>query len=376
MTRRIFYVTGTRADYGLLQGTLKAIAGDPHLDLGLCVTGMHLAEEFGATVFEIERAGLPIVGRVPLAFGDGSGEEMAVAIGDALIGLARLLSSSRPDLLLILGDRGEMLAAAIAAVHLNIPVVHLHGGERSGTVDESVRHAISKLSHYHFVSTQASLERLIKMGEHPETVHVTGAPGLDAIANFMPEERESLCASVDFDPALPICLLLFHPVLQSADRAGEQMASLLTAAGDLGLQTIALMPNADAGNHLIRQALNEVSTDPCVKLFKHLERGRFLSWMARADVMVGNSSSGIIEAASFGTPVINVGDRQRERERNRNTIDIESPEQARPAIEQALTGGRLPIANVYGDGRATERIVSLLKTVDLSPPILNKLMAY
>lgn len=376
MKRRIFYVTGTRADFGLLAGTLDAIARDPHLELGLCVTGMHLLEEFGNTVRDVERSGLPIVGRVPVSLGEGSGAEMAIAIADALSGLTRLFLSSRPDLLFVLGDRGEMLAATLAAVHLNIPVVHLHGGERSGTVDESVRHAISKLAHYHFVSTEASRERLVRMGEIPETIHVTGAPGLDSIAKFLPEERESLCADVGFDPALPVCLLLFHPVVQSAGQAGEQVLSLLTAVRDLGLQTIALMPNADAGNHLIRQALRDVSTDRCLRLFRHLARDRFLSWMARADVMLGNSSSGIIEAASFGTPVVNVGDRQCGRERNRNTIDVESPAQVRPAIERALALGRLPIANVYGDGGATERIVSLLKTLDLSASILNKLIAY
>ena len=171
--RRILYLTGTRADFGLMRATLAGIQAHPELKLGLLVTGMHLDPRYGDTVREVEASGLPVVARVPVALGDDDGATMARAIGLELLGAVDALASFHPDLLLLLGDRGEMLAGAIAALHLNIPIVHLHGGELSGTVDEPVRHAISKLAHYHFTATEGARERLIRMGERPEHIHVT-----------------------------------------------------------------------------------------------------------------------------------------------------------------------------------------------------------
>lgn len=377
--RRIAYVSGTRADFGLLASTLRQAAADPRLDVWVCATGMHLLAQFGETVHEIEAAGLPVRARVPVDLSAADGGAMARALGQALIGLTDAFTRERPDLVLLLGDRGEMLAGALAAVHLNLPVAHLHGGERSGTVDEPVRHAISKLAHYHFTATAAARERLIRMGEAADRVFVTGAPGLDGLAQVPVLPRPALCAQAGLDPSRPLALLLFHPVVQEAADAGRQMAAVLAAVRACSLQALALMPNADAGNAGIGAELERAAAAPDsgLRLLTHLPRPHFLSWMAGADVMVGNSSSGIIEAASFGLPVVNVGDRQQARERSGNVVDCAPDAPAVvAAIERALALRGRSFDNVYGDGRAGARIVELLATLPLGAQLLCKTNQY
>lgn len=375
--RRICYVSGTRADFGLMRATLARIQEHADLSLEVVVTGMHLSEAYGMTCREIEAAGFPIVGRVPCDMRDSSGVAMARNLATTLAGCVELFAASRPDLVLLLGDRGEMLAAALAGLHLNIPLVHVHGGERSGTVDEPVRHAISKLSHYHFTATEEARERLIAMGETPGHVFVTGAPGIDELA-FAPRlDRCQLCRQAGFDPDLPLALMVYHPVLQEAERAGAEVSTLMDVLLSHGMQVMALMPNADAGSDQVRAALACYAVVPSVRLHRHIERNEFLAWMAACDVMVGNSSSGIIEAASFGTPVVNVGSRQHLRERNANVIDIEAtPAALIGALAAVQQHGRHEPCNRYGDGHAGERMVQLLTSLDLSDRILRKVNEY
>src|SRR5690348_10431131 len=205
--RKVCYITGTRADFGLIQSTLQHIRKFVTLDLSLVVTGMHLMRGHGLTVAEIERAGLPIAARIEVEEGMPTGALMAKNIARMLVGFVEALEAIRPDLVLVLGDRGEMLAGALAAIHLNILVVHIHGGERSGTVDEPVRHAISKLAHFHFVATDESKERLVRMGEAADRVFVVGAPGLDGLKETALAGREGLCAAVGFDAKRPVALI-------------------------------------------------------------------------------------------------------------------------------------------------------------------------
>ncbi|GMV01814.1 MAG: UDP-N-acetylglucosamine 2-epimerase (hydrolyzing) [Burkholderiaceae bacterium] len=375
--RRICYVTGTRADFGLMRSTLRAIQGDDLLSLSVMVTGMHLSARYGMTVAEIEASGLPISARIDVDVDPPNGLTMATNIGRMLVGLAERLCADRPDLVLLLGDRGEMLAGALAALHLDIAIVHLHGGERSGTVDEPVRHAISKLSHYHFVATVESRERLMRMGEDPARIWVTGAPGLDGIAGLARVDRATLAASLGFDAGRPIALMVFHPVLQETQAGGAAAQAIVDALRGKGAQVLALKPNADAGSEPIREVLEQRARAGDIALATHLPREEFVAWMAAADLMVGNSSSGIIEAASFGTPVVNVGSRQNLRERNANVIDVDpDPLRLARAIGSALDAGRLASANVYGDGRAGERIVRLLRTIPLDPASRTKVNAY
>jgi GDP/UDP-N,N'-diacetylbacillosamine 2-epimerase (hydrolysing) len=375
--RRICYVSGTRADFGPMARALQGLHASPEFELGLCVTGMHLAPKYGATVREIESAGLPIVARIASAVDETSGRAMALAAGQTLAGLATTLEEWRADCVLLLGDRGEMLAGALAATYLGIPVVHVHGGERSGNVDEAVRHAISKLAHYHFVATPDARERLVKMGERAEHVFVTGAPGLDALREFSPAPRAALCGPTSLDPGRPICLVVFHPVVQEEAQAGAQAAALLEGVLRAGAQIVALAPNSDAGGDRIRAALQALAGRADVRVHEHFPRDDYLSWLARADALVGNSSSGIIEAASLGQWVVNVGSRQRLRERSGNVIDVEPERDAvARAVADVVARGRATWTNVYGDGHASKRIIELLGRLPLGRGLLEKSNAY
>ena len=375
--RRIIYLSGTRADFGLLRSTLQRIAGTEGLSLQVLVTGMHLSEAHGRTVDEIRGSGLPICAEVPLDMLTRSRGSMALGISDCLAGVTVVLERECPDLLLVLGDRGEMLAGAIAALHLGIPCVHLHGGERSGTVDEPIRHAIGKLSSYHLVATEGSRQRLIAMGEDPWRIHWTGAPGLDDLATAGAMVREECLLALGFTPRSRFILSVFHPVVQQAVQAGEQTTVLLRALKEVALPVLWLEPNADAGSLQVLHALDQAAWPPGSHLVTHLPRPLFAAAMKYCEVLAGNSSAGIIEAASFGTPVVNIGGRQRLRERNANVVDV--PAEA-GAIEQALRAalqrGHGPCDNLWGDGHAGERIAGLLAQLALGPRVLEKVNTY
>lgn len=375
--RRVCYISGTRADFGLMRSTLLAVRDHADLELSVIATGMHLSPVFGSTVDEIEATGLRIIARVAVPLEPATGATMARNIGVMLGAFVDALEVDRPDIILLLGDRGEMLAGALAGLHLNIPVVHIHGGERSGTVDEPVRHAISKLSHLHFTATREARERLIRMGEREDTVHVTGAPGLDGLAEAALPDRATIALGHGLDPDRPFALMVYHPVLQEAVTAADDTRRILKALSDAGLQSLALMPNADAGSDGVRTALIEAGSAAGLTVLTHLARPDFIAAMARADVMIGNSSAGIIEAASFGTPVLNVGPRQNLRERNSNIVDVPSTDKAlAEGLAGLLAGGRYPAQNLYGDGRAAARIAGLLATVSLDAALLMKVNGY
>ncbi len=374
--RRIYYITGTRADFGLMRSTLEQINAHPRLELGLVVTGMHLDPYYGNTVLEVHESGLPVIANIPVTLRSDASGNMARAIGNELLAMVDVLEAHSPDFLLLLGDRGEMLAGAIAALHLNIPIVHLHGGERSGTVDEPVRHAISKLAHIHFTSTKGARDRLIRMGERADMIYVTGAPGLDGLRSIPVPARKELYSAMGFSPDKRVALVVFHPVVQQSREAAAQIRVVLdTLAQVENLQVLVLMPNADAGGEAMREVINEPRDD--FKVVNHLPRQQFCQWMATVDVMVGNSSSGIIEAASFNTPVVNIGSRQQGRERSANVRDVPVEAEAiGQAVADALAGGRVPVENIYGDGDAGERIVALLESIQIDSDMLLKCNEY
>lgn len=379
-TRRIAYVTGTRADFGLMAGTLKRLHQQPDTQVTLLVTGMHLSAEFGMTVDEVEALGLPIAARIALNVDDRSQQGMAQAVGQAVTGIAAALTALRPDLLLLLGDRGEMLAGAIAALHLGIPVAHLHGGERSGTVDEPIRHAITKLSHLHLVATQESSERVVRMGELPQNVFVVGAPSLDDVVNRREIPRTQVLQALGLSPEARYALVLFHPVVQEAGRAQSQVEALVDALRAevlaRAMHVVWLAPNADAGSAAIVEAMQRASSGQ-VHCVTHLPRDRYLAALAGAEVLAGNSSSGIIEAASLGTPVVNIGNRQLLRQRNANTLDCGGDAGSiRRALAAALEHGRFSARNVYGDGQSGVRIAALLANLPLPASLLDKSNAY
>jgi GDP/UDP-N,N'-diacetylbacillosamine 2-epimerase (hydrolysing) len=377
MGRRVCYISGTRADFGLMRSTLQILRDHLELDLSVIVTGMHLSQAYGHTADEIEAAGLRIAARVPVPLEPATGATMARNLGTMVTAFTDALESERPDIVLLLGDRGEMLAGALAAIHLNIPLAHIHGGERSGTVDEPVRHAISKLSHLHFTATREAADRLERMGENPANIHVTGAPGLDGLIDAELPDLTEVTRLHGLDPERRFALMVYHPVLQEALTAADDARRILKAVTDAGLQVLALMPNADAGSDGVRAVLTETKGTPDITVRTHLARPAFIAAMAHADLMVGNSSAGIIEAASFGTPVLNVGPRQNLRERNANVRDVDATEQALAhGIADLLAKGRLAPVNIYGDGQAGPRIARLLASVPLDAALMMKVNGY
>ena len=376
--RRLIYVTGTRADFGLLLGTLRLIQQEEHLDLSICVTGMHLSERFGMTINEIVSEGFEVTTRIPVDVESTSGLSMGRAVARQLDQMVDHFAAVRPDAVLLLGDRGEMLAGALAATYINIPVVHMHGGERSGSVDEPVRHSITKLAHYHFVATEEAKERVIKMGEEPNRVFCTGAPGIDGLTQLPDMDRKELCRSVGFSAERPIGLVVFHPVVQEAHLAAEQATMVLNCVRSVSLQVVWVLPNADAGGNQIREVLAQFDEPSSIVTITHIERPRFVAWMKAADLMIGNSSSGIIESASFGTHVVNLGSRQHGRERSDNVVDVERFDERSivSALKKGLELGSNSVRNVYGDGRAGERIVRLLTQIPLGQSVVAKFNAY
>ena len=373
--RKIVYLSGTRADFGLIKSTLQLLA--TVADLSVAVTGMHLEPAFGYTVEEIRAAGLLVCGEVPVDVTSRSRVSMSSSLGLCLHGLTSLLAWERPDILVVLGDRGEMLAGAIAALHLGIVCVHIHGGERSGTIDEPMRHAISKLASYHFVATEESRDRLIRMGESPERICLTGAPGLDGMLDAAALPAIDCRLTLGLPASQPFVMALFHPIVQQAYDAYAQTSNLLAALHQVGLPVVWLEPNSDAGSAEVVKALNDKGLPPGSRRKRHLHRALFCAAMKYSSFMIGNSSAGIIEAASFGTPVVNVGDRQRLRERNINVEDVVPYAQAiYDAAQRAIVHGRWPCSNKYGNGTAGARIVEKLLALPLERSVLEKINCY
>ena len=380
--RRILYLSGTRADFGLMRQALLGIAAHPRLELAVAVTGMHLCREFGHTVDEIEASGLRIAARIPTDVAGRERSAMARAVAQTLLGVSAELQRGAWDALLLLGDRGEMLAGATAALHLGVPSVHVHGGERSGTVDEPMRHAISQLACYHFTATFESRERLLAMGQAPQRVFVVGAPGLDDIAEHARAPRPPALAGIGVDPRRPYVLVVFHPVVQQAEQAGAQteqvLQGLLEAGGGGDFDVVWMAPNADAGSAAIERVLGrQPAAAAGWHRLLHLPRPQYLAALHHAIALVGNSSSGIIEAASLGTPVLDIGLRQHLRERNPGVVSLEPRAADIAAALRELRGQPRPSThNVYGDGRAGQRIAALLASLDLDPGLTHKTLSY
>ena len=370
MTRKICIVTGTRAEYGLLRGVIAGVQQAPDLQLQLVATGAHLSPEFGLTYREIEADGVPIAARVEMLLSADTASAIAKSMGLGLIGFGDAFDRLRPDLIVLLGDRYEILAAASAALVAGIPVMHLHGGEATeGAFDESIRHALTKMSHLHCVAAEPYRQRVIQLGESPQRVFLVGGLGVDAIGRLPLLDRAALEASIDFTLGQKNLLVTFHPVtLDTAGSAEQQMAELLAALDALAdTRLIFTMPNADNGSRaLARQIDAFVASHANARAYTSLGQLRYLSCLRQMDGVVGNSSSGLIEAPSLGIGTINIGDRQRGRLAAASVIDC-APQ--REAIGQAITRLYAPAfrqqlahtVNPYGQGGATASILQLLQ---------------
>jgi UDP-N-acetylglucosamine 2-epimerase (non-hydrolysing)/GDP/UDP-N,N'-diacetylbacillosamine 2-epimerase (hydrolysing) len=386
MKRRIAVVTTSRADYSHLYWPLRLLREQPDVELKLIVMASHLSPEFGATVSEIERDGFEIAARIECLLSSDSDVGMAKSIGVAVLSLADALGAMRPDLLLLIADRYEMLAPAAVALSLRIPIAHIEGGEVSeGAIDDAVRNALTKMAHIHFTSTEAARERVIAMGEEAWRVHRAGAPSLDHLrrSTLLPREEVEARCEIDLrtNRAGAALLVAYHPVTLEQDttvEASALFAALEQIAAQGDAQILFCYPNADAGSRrLIERTRAFLEEHPRGKIFVNLDAVTYWSLLRQVEAMVGNSSSGIMETASFAVPTVNVGLRQKGRERARNVLDAEPDPgaivtrivQARSVAFRASLEG---MTNPYGDGRAAERIVEVLTTAPLGQKLLIK----
>lgn len=378
MRRKVAVITTSRADYGHLYWPLRDLAQHPQVNLRVVVLGSHLSPEFGYTIREIEKDGFEICARIECLLSSDSDVGMAKTIGMATLSLADLLGDMRPDLLLLIADRYEMLAPASVAVALRIPIAHIEGGEISeGAIDDAVRNALTKMSHIHFTSTHAARQRVIAMGEEEWRVHRAGAPSLDHLRRQTLFSRRELESRLSIDLQHPTILVAYHPVTIARDTT-EEASALFGALTALPDQILFCYPNADAGSRdLIQRAESFVASREQGRVFVNLDALTYWSLLPQVDVLLGNSSSGIMETASFALPTVNVGLRQQGRERARNVLDaapdadsiLEALKTARSRdFRQSLEG----MTNPYGEGFASETIVEVLTTVPLSQQLLMK----
>jgi UDP-hydrolysing UDP-N-acetyl-D-glucosamine 2-epimerase len=378
MKRKIAVVTTSRADYGHLYWPLRDLAKNEDVDLKIVALASHLAPEFGNTIQEIEKDGFNIEARIECLLSSDSDVGMAKTIGLATLSLADLFGRMRPDLLLLIADRYEMLAPASVALALRIPIAHIEGGEVSeGAIDDAVRNALTKLSHIHFTSTVAARERVISMGEEEWRVHRAGAPSLDHIRKRTLFSRGDLERRLELDLATPTSLVVYHPMTIARDTL-EEVDAVFGALKSLTGQILFCYPNADAGSRsLIDRAKLFLKERGNGQIFTNLDSITYLSLLRQLDMVVGNSSSGIMETASFSLPTVNVGMRQQGRERARNVLDasansasiLEAISKARSVeFRESLRG----MTNPYGEGLASEIITRVLTTVPLTQNLLIK----
>ena len=377
--RTIAVVTVARSDYGIYVPILRRIQADNNLHLDLLVSGMHLSPEFGLTIKMIETDGFAIGERVEMLLSSDSPEGIAKSIGLGVIGFAQVYSRRRPDILVVLGDRFEMYAAALAALPFKIPVAHIHGGEvTQGAIDDALRHSMTKLSHLHFVSTEEYARRVMQLGEEPWRVIVSGAPSLDNLQTIKLLTPEELKAQYGLRLYPPPLLVTFHPVTLEYERTERQMSELLAALADSACPVIFTLPNADTGGRVIHRMIMEyVRVQPSACIVDNLGTQGYFSLMTHAAAMVGNSSSGLIEAPSFALPVVNVGTRQAGRVRGANVIDVSYERTAilggiQQAIQPEFREQLRQMENPYGSGRASDIIVERLKTVLLDDRLVMK----
>ena len=378
--RTIGVVTVARSDYGIYLPLLRKIQEDPHLQLHLIVSGMHLSPEFGLTVEAIEFDGFEIGERVEMLLSSDTPRGIAKSMGLGTIGFAQAYARFRPDILVVLGDRFEMHAAALAALSFKIPVAHIHGGEiTQGAIDDALRHSMTKLCHLHFVSTQEYARRVIRMGEEPWRVIVSGAPSLDNLRVIRFLAREELAARFNLRlDETPFLLVTFHPVTLEYEQTEWQVTELLAALEACDLPVVFTMPNADTAGRIIAHKIEEfITTHPSAQAVDNLGTQGYFSAMALAAAMVGNSSSGIIEAASFDLPVVNTGSRQCGRVKGANVIDVGYQRTSildglQKALDPEFRAKLSGMSNPYEACVASEKIVEVMKHVQLDDELVMK----
>ncbi|MCK4901808.1 MAG: UDP-N-acetylglucosamine 2-epimerase (hydrolyzing) [Thermoplasmatales archaeon] len=374
MKRKICVVTGTRAEYGLLKQIMNEIKKKPDLQLQLIVTGMHLMPEYGHTKNDVKKDGFKIDAEVDMTVEGDNLSDMAESVGKGITGMNREFKRLKPDVLLILGDRTEPFAAAITASIMNIPIAHIGGGQVSGCIDNHIRNTISKLAHIHFVRNPLHAEKLKEIGEEKWRIHTTGTLCLDAIMNMKTLKPEEISKKYLLDFNQPILLAVFHPDTLDIEKSIIHTKNLCDALVELDMQTVFIYPNADAGGRRILKIIKECTKHPKIKLYKNLPQDEYYSIMKKSSLMIGNSSSGIIEAPALGLPAINIGNRQKGRDRLENVIDIdgETDQMIKSTKKLLKSASKKKYDGVYGDGKTAEKIVEILSKVEISDKLMDK----
>ena len=380
--RHIVVITGGRMTYGYSRPVVRMIEEDPDLRYSLIVTNQHLLPAFGYTIEEIEEDGLNVTDRIYMTLDGYTPATMTKSLGVFLLGVTDALVRLKPDIILVVGDRGEHLMAAMAGAHMNIPVAHIQAGELSGNIDGMTRHAITRFAHIHFASNQDAADRLLQMGEQEFRIFLTGAPQLDELINGAFASPEEVAGIIQLDLNEPVILVVQHPVTEEFGDTVFQIQETLEAVCSFDLQTVLMFPNNDAGSEHARRIIERYRR-PHIKIERNVPRYIFAGLMNVASVMVGNSSSGLIEAPYFKLPAVNVGNRQRDRMRGNNVIDVPYDRaRIRAGIEKALSEElqkemETNCENPYfGDGLVSERIVRILKSIETTEDLLKKQIAY
>lgn len=361
-----------------MESVHRALSESAAFDFHLVVTGMHLLPEFKSSLERTRADKFGKLHEVSMLEAEDTGRAMAQSVGRGILGIADLFEKLRPDIALVYGDRSEMLSAAIAAAHMNVPLVHLSGGDFSGTIDDSVRNAISKFAHFHLTNCAASSERLHALGESSDRIVEVGEPGLDLLRTMEFEPLAELAAVFNLPAGKPFLIATLHPVTDEPDEARAQMRTTLEALEEIGLPVIFTYPNTDHGGRAMLEVLESWRGKPFLRIEANLGSRRYLSLMRHAAAVVGNSSSGIFEAPSFKTPVVNIGSRQHGRFRANNVVDAPFDRAEIVKVIRFVMGDaafRKTLAdckNPYGDGKTAGRVVDILSRLKLNADLIAK----
>ena len=381
--RKILVTTGTRAEYGILRPVLKKIHESKKLDLLLVVTGTHNSKKYGMTINEIKKDGFKIYKILRILPKSDTSYSITYSLAETITAFSKIFKKSKPDINVIIGDRDEMLGSAIAAYHMNIPNAHIHGGDRSGGLDEYNRHAITKMSNIHFAATKESLSRILKLGENPKYVFQTGSTSVDEIKNKRITKKRDLEKSFDLKfNDNNVVLFAYHPVTTEIKKSVKEVQNILEAIVELNYTCIIISPNSDAGRNRIFSEISKYSKKyKFLKVFPTVPRSDYLGLLKNSTLLVGNSSSGMIEASYFDIPVINIGNRQKNRERGNNVIDVNgiSKKTKHKAFQKAIRihkNKKKTLKSPFGDGNASLKIVKKLENLSLDKDLIQKELMY
>ena len=385
--RKVLFITGIRSEYDILYSVIRAVNEHPELEEGVIVTGAHLSPMYGLTVQEIEKDKFKIVGRIESLLNSDTPTGRVKSAALQLVSLIDFINQEKPSFIIAPMDREEALTVAIAGAYMQIPVVHIGGGDTAedGNIDNAVRHAVTKLSHLHMVATSYSRDRVTKLGEEAWRVHIVGDPGLDRLLSVPTITKEELWSFLGFNPGdRPIAILIQHPIISSIKESDELMRLTMESLSELDIVIFVSYPNSDAGSQLIIKIIDEIAHKYPNNFYKYrnLSRIQFINLMKHANVLIGNSSCGIVEAPILKLPVVNIGPRQRGREHSNNVQFVDhDKEQIIEAVKKAIYDEEYKntvhqCVNPYGDGHAGKYIADILAKQMINDKLLNKINTF